>query len=119
MVSQINFQQTFIMLETFENGLNLLGYVPFIGSIGAVTRNVYAQIEAIAGVIFGALAIGLRFQGNQAHTYFVIAGTLLGHSMLNGIRSCFEAAPGVALLSTLPYDLMSTWYFGRRFFSYV
>lgn len=119
MVAPINFQNIFALLETFERGLNVVGYIPVIGSVSAVVRNNYAKIEAVAGVAFAILATGIYLQGNPSHAYYLIAGTLFGHAILNEIRSYFEAVPGVALFTTLPYDIIATIYVGGRFFSYI
>jgi hypothetical protein len=119
MVASINYQDVFMLLETFEKGLNVIGYIPVVGSMSAVVRNHYAKIEAVAGIVFAAFAIGIHLQGNPSRAYFIIGGTLLGHSLLNEGRSLIEMVPGLPLITTLPYDVLSTMYLGRRFFSYV
>jgi hypothetical protein len=119
MVSHVNFQNVFTFLETFERGLNIVGYIPVIGTLGAFVRNHYAKIEAVAGAAFAVFATGLYVQGNPSRAYYIIGGTLFGHAILNEIRSYFEAMPGVALITTLPYDIIATVYVGGRFFSYI
>lgn len=119
MVSPINFQNIFVFLETFEKGLNVVGYFPYVGSVGAIVRKKYAYIEVIAGIAFAFFAMGIDLQGNPSRACYMIAGTLVGHGILNRIRTYFEAYPWVSLCTTLPYDLIATFYVGRRFFPYV
>lgn len=118
-IAGLNVAETFLLLETFEKGLNFIGYIPVIGSLGAGARTIYAKIEAIAGIALLALSVGLSVGGNTNHLYTSVGGTLLGHAILNGIRSLFEMVPFVALASTLPYDLLTASYVGGRLFSYI
>jgi hypothetical protein len=119
MVANINFQDMFMFLETFEKGLNIIGYIPVVGTFGAGVRNTYAKVEVAAGVVFAAIAIGVHLQGNPSRAYFIIGATLFGHGVLNEIRSYLEAVPFLPWLTTLPYDIITTAYLGRRYFSYV
>jgi hypothetical protein len=121
MVSNLTFRDTFIVLETFEQGLNIAGYIPLIGSFSAayIRRN-YGQVEIIVGLAFVIFGAGLSIQGNpKAIAYLKFGATLIGHGLLNLIRMNFEIVPGLPLITTLPYDLLATYYIGRRFFSYI
>lgn len=118
-IAGFNVTETFLLLETFEKGLNFIGYIPVVGSFGATVRDKYAAIEAITGIALLALSIGSTLQGNPNPLYSAIGWTLLGHSILNGIRSLFEAVPFVAIFTTLPYDILTASYVGGRLFTYI
>ena len=120
-ISNPAFRDTFIFLETFEKGLKIAGYIPFIGTVSAAIRGGFAKIEMISGIAFAILALGIHLQGNAAtaSTYLAVGITLIAHSLLNGLRTCLEVVPFVPLVTTLPYDLYATYVVGKRFFSYV
>lgn len=118
-IGGFNVAETFLLLETIERGLNVVGYIPLIGSLSAGVRDTYATAEAIAGIALIAFAIGSSIQGNPQPLYTVVGGTLLGHAILNGIRSLFEAVPFVALVTTLPYDILTASCVGGRLFTYI
>ncbi len=112
-------RDTFACLETFEYSLNIIGYIPIVGSISAHVRKFYGSLEIISGIALAIFAVGLELrQSKNAKLYFTIGSTLIGHGILNSIRALFEEKIGVSLITTLPYDLIATFYAGRRFFSY-
>jgi hypothetical protein len=114
------FRDTFIFLETFEKGLNIVGYFPYIGTVSAYLRANYSALEIIAGVAIAIFATGMHIQQNpNAAIYLALGGTLLFHGILNRIRAVFESIPFLPLITTLPYDLVATLYLRRRYFSYI
>ena len=116
---RINIQETFLLLETFERGLNLIGYIPFVGTRSAQVRNVFAAIEGVSGVVFVALSLEASVQGHPNRLYSVLGETLIGHSILNMIRSYVETIHFVPLVTTLPYDVIGAQCVGGRFFCYM
>ena len=111
------FTNTFVALEAFEKGLNVVGYVPLLGSLASAVRSYYARIEMVAGI---ALAIFSLTQNDASQTIFFTVGvTFMGHSLLNFGRAILEAFPTVPLFTCLPYDLYATFIVGKRFFSYL
>lgn len=118
MIHPTAFQDTFVFLETLEKGLNVVGYIPFVGSVSAWVRENLGRIEVIAGIVFAILSL---VQANAATNklYLTIGLTFLGHGILNQLRALLEYVPGVPLFTTLPYDLYATYVLGRRYFSYV
>jgi hypothetical protein len=120
MIAQTSFRDTFISLETFETGLNVVGYIPYIGSISAWVRDRYSLLEIITGVGLAILSFVNHRQGDvpASKVYLTVAATFLGHGILNQIRSAIEAVPLLPLVTTLPYDFFATYYIGSRIFSY-
>lgn len=119
MIANSTFRDAFTILETFERGLNLAGYVPVVGPIAGALRQYYSNIEAIAGIALAILSLGMKLQEQRSSSFYLTVGiTLIGHAILNYIRSCFEEVSGLPLVTTLPYDLVATFYVGGRFFSY-
>ncbi len=116
-----NFRNLFFALETFEQGLNVLGYIPLIGNISAHVRSNYAKIEAITGIGLAIFAACLNLQGNLHSAFYLAVGvSFVGHAILNGIRSYWEDSyPGFTLFTALPYDVVATFFVGRRFFPYI
>lgn len=120
MISNLKLQDVLMGLETFECGLNVLGYIPAIlGDKVSRLRSLYAKIELVAGGIFTVYAAGLWAQGHSHHFYLALGGVLMGQACLNLFRSCLEFCPGLPLVTTLPYDLITTRLWGERLFSYV
>lgn len=115
----INYTNVFMQLEAFEKGLNVVGYLPYVRVYGGQVREICAGIQFVAGLAFSALALVTYFQGKTNPVYKVVGLAMLGHSILNNIRAKVEQNDGSTLFSTLPYDLLTTWYFGKRYFSYV
>jgi hypothetical protein len=95
----ITLSMVFNKLNVGEKCLNILGYIPFVGTFSSYGRGCLAGAELTAGV---ALLIFANF---------AIAAPFLLHGVLNGIRVVFERVPGVSLVTCLPYDL----FFGRCF----
>lgn len=114
------FQDAFFVLETFETGLNALGYIPVIGNASASIRKYYSVIEAITGVALLILSCICRWQREMlvAKTLLSTGATFLGHAVLNWLRAHVEEIPGLPLVTTLPYDICATYFVGKRFFSY-
>lgn len=120
MVTPAIIRDTFVLLEAFEKGLNVVGYIPVLGTAAATIRYYYSNVELISGLAFAIFSLGIHLQGNvQAGFYFTIGLTLFGHAILNGLRSSVEAVPTLPLFTALPYDLYATYVVGKRFFSYV
>lgn len=114
------FRDTFLLLETFELGLNFAGYIPVVGTLSTGLRAIMAKVELIAGVVLAVLYFGLQAQGKTINPVLLNVGlTFMGHALLNVIRCLFEAVPFVALVTTLPYDFYATHVLGKRLFSYV
>lgn len=116
--TSLSFQDTFVFLETFEKGLNVVGYIPFVGSFSASVREILGRIEFLAGIVFSTLSL-VQQNGATKTLYLTVGLTCLGHGCLNQIRALVEVVPGVALATALPYDLYATFVLGRRYFSYI
>lgn len=115
-----NVRDLFGLLETFEGGLNIVGYVPLAGSVSAGVRDVYSKIEVVIGVALVVFSMGMFIQRNPGHLSCRNLGlTLIGHGILNKIRTYCEMTPFFALITTLPYDLFTGFWIGRRIFAYI
>lgn len=104
-------------LEILERGLNIVGYIPVVGSIGAYTRGTLATLQIITGIALAILSIGMG--GTGALLCWQFGTALVGHSILNGLRCMVEYPPCVALVTTLPYDIISLVVIGGRLFPYI
>jgi hypothetical protein len=112
-----HFQDAFVALEITEKALNVLGYMPVVGTFTSYIRGGLAKIEAITGI--GLAIIGLIGTSSASNVYLSISVTLIGHAMLNGLRTAFEYKTLLPLVTTLPYDIISHLILGRRLFTYL
>lgn len=96
-----------------EEPLNKVGYIPFIGSITALIRNFFGQLQITAGIIVLIIGVIARLfikpptrgkRPSQAYLLAPDALNLIGQGILNWGRSLLELIPFLALITTLPYD---------------
>jgi hypothetical protein len=98
-------------LEALESKLNLLGYIPFIGSIsGKWGRGTLATAQAVTGFAIGCFYL-FSFANPLASFYGSVAVVMIKHSILNTIRGSIEVSPFTPLIVLLPIDIL----FGRVF----
>lgn len=110
MLSFYNLNKT---LNKFEKGLNMVGYVPFVGSFSGGLRIGMGKIGVISGVALTAIGLGGELTGlmkSQKAANVVDLGTnYIKNGVTNIGRGILEFLPGVSLVTCLPYDLS-----GRR-----
>jgi hypothetical protein len=104
-------------LNTFEQGLNIAGYVPIVSTFSGSLRMSYGKFEVIGAIVASAMiAIKALFIANDADRNRELnraAETFMNYSLhgcANIMRGFIEALPFASLVTCLPYDLL-----GHRF----
>lgn len=100
-------------IDALEKTLNVLGYVPILGTFtGTGGRGVLAAAEIVSGIALAVLYV-ISFANPLAPFYGQTAVLFLSHGFLNGFRANIEMHPMQSLIFCLPFD-----FFVGRMFTY-
>jgi len=97
-----------------EKYLNVIGYVPFVGALSGAIRVIYGAVQAIVGLAVAIFAgINMLYHNHKKNTeeaeyYKTLALKGLNYAAQGGLnigRGFIEKVPGLALITTLPFDL--------------
>lgn len=106
--------------ETVEKFLNVLGYIPVVGSFSACARYSYGELQFTMAVAISAINyVGSVFAENEEKQRKLESRAVKSleyavHGCLNMGRALLEILPLVSLATCLPYDLM-----GRKWMVYT
>lgn len=91
-------------------GLNTIGYIPFVSTISATVRTLYAKAQIITGIVLSVVLLiqslftkdckeADRIQADAVHAFKYCL-----HGITNLFRSVVEFLPIGGLVIGLPYD---------------
>ncbi|WP_068469449.1 hypothetical protein [Candidatus Protochlamydia phocaeensis] len=107
-------------LQSIEHGLNIMGYIPIVGTFSACIRFTYGKMEMITGLAVSLISFTgsifasdlQRQQALESRAIKAIEYSL--HGWLNMGRCFLEIIPFISLVTCLPYDLS-----GRKIIVYT
>lgn len=92
-------------LNEFEKGLNVLGYIPVLGSVTGIFRMAMGTIVLITGVALEVLGQQL-VRTNPESKMMEIGINYQDNGNANITRGLLELLPGMSICFCLPYDLL-------------
>ncbi len=99
--------------ESLEGVLNILGYIPIVGTLSALIRFFYGKVQVFGGLIVLLISLVASIFGRPAkkRTWkhaLELGGHFIRHGFLNYGRSLVEFIPFLPLITCLPYDRLGT-----------
>jgi hypothetical protein len=98
-------------LNSFEEALNIAGYVPVVSSLSGLVRISLGELEIVGSIVAAALIATRSFffvnasdrerESNKAFEIFIDYSL---HGCANIIRGIIERIPFASLVTCLPYD---------------
>ena len=101
-------------LYTFEQGLNIAGYIPLVSTFSGSLRISYGKVEVIGSVVAAVLTAFValcNYHDAEARQRGLgkaleILTTYSLHGIANIFRGTIESVPFLSLFTCLPYDLL-------------